>query len=272
MSRRRNTRVSPAEELFSELVDLSSLLPWWLSITVALLLFFLVPFSLNETFSVESLPVLIFKMFFGIFLKYFLPLAMLLGGILNLFKRGKAAFMFRSLSSNGVRETLNKLSWQDFEFLLSEWFKKQGYGTELVGGGGADGGFDIKLHKDGGLYLVQCKHYKTWKVSVKVVRELYGVMAAEGAVGGFVITTGRFTKDAKTFANDNNVILLDGDDLEHKLDSDLEAMTKPVQADETKAPEICPRCGHELVVRNGKRGKFWGCSSFLQCRFTKDLN
>lgn len=31
---------------------------------------------------------------------------------------------------------------------------------------------------------------------------------------------------------------------------------------------ICPRCGGKLVTRNGKHGKFKGCSNFPKCRFT----
>lgn len=34
--------------------------------------------------------------------------------------------------------------------------------------------------------------------------------------------------------------------------------------------ETCPLCGSELIVRNGRKGKFWGCSSFPKCRFSKD--
>lgn len=33
--------------------------------------------------------------------------------------------------------------------------------------------------------------------------------------------------------------------------------------------ELCPRCGNELVKRNGKYGEFFGCSNFPACRFTK---
>lgn len=33
----------------------------------------------------------------------------------------------------------------------------------------------------------------------------------------------------------------------------------------------CPKCGNNLVVRNGKRGSFYGCQSFPKCRFTRDL-
>lgn len=32
---------------------------------------------------------------------------------------------------------------------------------------------------------------------------------------------------------------------------------------------ICPRCGKKLVIRNGKYGRFYGCSNYPHCRFTK---
>lgn len=31
---------------------------------------------------------------------------------------------------------------------------------------------------------------------------------------------------------------------------------------------ICPRCNAELKLRNGKNGKFYGCSNYPRCRFT----
>ena len=34
---------------------------------------------------------------------------------------------------------------------------------------------------------------------------------------------------------------------------------------------VCPRCGGELVLRNGKHGKFYGCSNFPKCRFTEQI-
>lgn len=35
------------------------------------------------------------------------------------------------------------------------------------------------------------------------------------------------------------------------------------------ASNICPRCGANLVERNGKYGIFWGCSNYPNCKFTK---
>ncbi len=32
---------------------------------------------------------------------------------------------------------------------------------------------------------------------------------------------------------------------------------------------ICPRCGSELVLRDGKKGQFYGCSNYPKCKFTK---
>ena len=31
---------------------------------------------------------------------------------------------------------------------------------------------------------------------------------------------------------------------------------------------ICPKCGGKLVMRNGKYGRFYGCSNYPRCRFT----
>ena len=31
----------------------------------------------------------------------------------------------------------------------------------------------------------------------------------------------------------------------------------------------CPKCGGELIKRNGKYGEFWGCSNFPKCRLSK---
>ena len=34
---------------------------------------------------------------------------------------------------------------------------------------------------------------------------------------------------------------------------------------------ICPECGKQLVERNGKFGKFMGCSGFPKCRHTEPV-
>lgn len=36
--------------------------------------------------------------------------------------------------------------------------------------------------------------------------------------------------------------------------------------------QICPDCSGVLTLKNSRRGKFYGCSNFPKCRFTKDEN
>ncbi|MBS3741161.1 MAG: type I DNA topoisomerase [Candidatus Cloacimonetes bacterium] len=41
-------------------------------------------------------------------------------------------------------------------------------------------------------------------------------------------------------------------------------ITKP-----TVSEEKCPKCGGDLVLKEGRYGKFWACSNFPKCKFTK---
>ena len=84
------------------------------------------------------------------------------------------------------------MGWREFETLVGESFRQQGFVVTETGGSGADGGIDLKLRKDNEVFLVQCKQWRAYKVSVQIVRELFGVMAAQGATGGFVVTSGVF--------------------------------------------------------------------------------
>ncbi len=38
-----------------------------------------------------------------------------------------------------------------------------------------------------------------------------------------------------------------------------------------KNAERCPSCGNILILKGGKFGKFWGCSNYPRCRYTKNV-
>ena len=101
------------------------------------------------------------------------------------------------------------MTWREFEGLVAESFRQQGYRVVERGGDGPDGGVDLELHMGSDKYLVQCKQWKVSKVGVATVRELYGVMTAERAVGGFVVASGAFTDDAKEFTEGRSIKLVD---------------------------------------------------------------
>jgi restriction system protein len=110
-------------------------------------------------------------------------------------------------------ESIRQLSWSAFELLVGEAYRQQGYAVEETGGAGADGGIDLKLHRNGTAILVQCKHWKTWKVGVPSIREFYGVLMSEKADRGIFITSGVFTSEARAFAQGKPLELIAGDEL-----------------------------------------------------------
>jgi len=76
---------------------------------------------------------------------------------------------------------------------------------------------DIRLRKNGYVVFMQCKHWKARFVGVKVVRELYGVMAAKNVKHGIVFMYGDFTPDVKEFAKGKAIGLMDESYLTHLI-------------------------------------------------------
>ena len=99
-------------------------------------------------------------------------------------------------SINSIRD----LPWKDFEYLVAEAYRRQGYSVQENTEGGADGGIDVILNKDGKTTLVQCKNWRSKSVGVSTIRELFGVVTAEGATEGIVVCSGHYSRDAIAFA------------------------------------------------------------------------
>lgn len=163
------------------------------------------------------------------------------------------------------------MTWQQFEALVAEHFRRQGYSVSERGGAGPDGGIDLELGKDGERFLVQCKQWRANRVGVDVVRELYGLMAARGAADGYVVSAGTFTPEALAFAQGRNIHLLDG----AELAAGMRGVAAKLPAAVPQEPAIpqavnCPKCGAPMVRRVARQGKragevFWGCSSYPAC-------
>ena len=121
------------------------------------------------------------------------------------------------LQRNKSIKKLKKLSWSDFELLCMELFEKKGWkvlGNEKKG---ADGGVDIWMHR--GSFrkktsaIVQCKRYDDALVTIKVIREMYGLMYEYDVEEAYIVTSNRFTKECYKFAEDKAMTLIDGEAL-----------------------------------------------------------
>ena len=180
---------------------------------------------------------------------------------------------------------LAEMSWSDFEYYVAETFRRQGYSVERTGDPAGDGGVDVILRKDGMITLAQCKHWKAWKVGVRPIRELLGVVTSHGAQNGVLVTSGRFTREAVDFARANRLRLIDGDELRSMIDAIqaqragsrspvLPAVQAPGSPSPGPAAPSCPVCRSTMVKRTARRGAnagagFWGCSRYPSCRGTR---
>jgi Holliday junction resolvasome RuvABC ATP-dependent DNA helicase subunit len=124
---------------------------------------------------------------------------------------------------------LLQLSPRDFEKRVAELLGEMGFRVVELTKTTGDGGIDIVAVSDtpitGGRYLVQCKRFgPKSSVGSPLVREFYGALKADRrAVKGILITTSRFTPDAKRFAAELPLELIDGE----RLGKLLSASGKP---------------------------------------------
>ncbi len=278
----RHKKSSPAEDL----VDLIALMPWWAGCLLALVSYLWLHGVATKEVSASVVPGQVGAVVTQTVWKalamagqYLLPLLCLVGAAMSAYGRSKRKGLVANVVSSPSANALNYMSWQEFELLVGEGFHQQGYQVIENGGGGADGGIDLVLRKGGDKFLVQCKQWKAFTVGVTVVRELYGVMAANGAAGGFVVTSGRFTDDAKTFASGRNITLVDGEALFKliKRPPGTSGATSPRSSETASSNAVtapsCPVCSKAMVKRVAKRGgsAFWGCSGFPLCRGTRPV-
>ena len=189
----------------------------------------------------------------------------------------------RLLDTRTGLDSMAALGWRDFERLVGEAFRRRGYAVEETGLGGADGGIDLVLRREGRRILVQCKQWRRERVPVSVVREIYGLLAHHRADEVRIAALGGFTPDAARFAAGKPIALIDGPTLlamvraVHWMGSVAEGMQAKVEPvlgteglQDSSVPP-CPHCNTPMVRRNNRRtGEgFWGCPAFPVCRGTR---
>jgi len=270
---------------FTDLLEVALRLPWKVSLGVAgisLLALHLLAAAFAPTPTVTTVAdmggVVIHQAIHmgAFFFQFVVPPAFLIGAAVSYFKRSRTICLLDNTRvANGP--AVASLTWQQFESLVAEGFRERGFQVTEKGGAAPDGGVDLILARGQERFLVQCKQWRAQQVPVTIVRELYGVMAAQHAAGGYVVTSGRFTRDAIAFAAGRNIELIDGNALTALLGeseksgaASRRALPTTTQVASTPA---CPRCQEPMVTRVAKRGanlesEFWGCRRYPKCKAT----
>ena len=277
-------KTSPVDDL----IIVMSKLPWWVGVALALVSYVVLHLMASRPMQATAVTpgqmgnvaVRSLTTTFAMFGQYVLPFAFGLGAFLSAVAAARQKKLYDTTASRPGVGALNNMSWQEFEMLVSEHYRRKGFQVTREGGNGPDGGIDLVLRQKDEIYLVQCKQWKAYKVGVLPVREFYGVMASRGATGGYFVTSGEYTAEAKMFAQGCNVELIDGLKLRAMIDT---ARTNSAGSPQTATPPrtanapTCPKCGEDMKLRVARQGinagiDFWGCSAFPKCKGTLPLD
>ena len=272
------------------MITAASRLPWWVCILLAIISFFVLhtiasrPIAIAVTNANQLGNAAMRGMgqcLAGIG-QYVLPLAFSVAAIVSLVKRSRRRQLYVNTQSRNTVSALHEMDWHDFERLVEEFYRRKGFLVTRDSVDGPDGGIDLILHRDRETYLVQCKKWKAYKIGVQQVREFYGIITARGAAGGYFVTSGTYTDDAKAFANGTNLELIDGVKLRWMI-----ATTQNGQVTAKRSTELgptlihsapaCPTCGKSMTKRVARQGgsagkEFWGCTAFPRCSGTRPLD
>lgn len=262
------------------ILDLLFILPWWVNAPLSFIVYGLlkdgIPRSSFESPISASLANAL-STFAG-------PIASLIAliAVIDFIKSLHKKSLIPRMSGNGIfgflnafesqADPLESITWREFEMLVGEVYKKLGYQVYETQAG-ADGGIDLILKRNGEKVIVQCKQWRTQKIGVKTVRELYGVMVSESAERAIVMCSGTYTGEAYAFAKGKPLELIGGTQLKGMIDS--VSTNRPIENLPKLNEKLCTSCGNTMLVRTAKKGpnsgnKFWGCSAFPRCRKTEE--
>lgn len=106
-------------------------------------------------------------------------------------------------------ERARAMSWREFSAAVEQALSRQGYSVTRLDGDAAD----FKLERQGQVSLVSCRRWKAVSHGIEVLRELDAVRQAQGAQQAIYISLGPLTDQARRYAQDAGIRLIQGNDL-----------------------------------------------------------
>ena len=157
---RRRAKTSPIEDF----VALVALMPWWACVALALVSYLVlhglaqpvVPSNIDPH-HLEQLVTRSLITGLAMAGQFVVPIACLFAAGVSATQRHRRGSLLASVTHAKAPDALQGMSWQEFELLVGEAFRVQGYEVSERGGAGPDGGVDLVLRKDKEKFLVQCK-------------------------------------------------------------------------------------------------------------------
>lgn len=169
--------------------------PWWISVAIAAGIALISKAALPEKYVIYG--VISGWPFLGI-------------GMIAAWKQ------FRAPSAARVTATLDKIStmsWRDFSGIVEDAFHHDGYSVARLAGPEAD----FVISKAGKTALVSCKRWKAAGTGIEPLRDLHAAMEKQDAHEGIYLIAGTVSENARRFAIDKKIQVVQGPDLARML-------------------------------------------------------
>lgn len=157
--------------------------PWWISLLIAVALFFgLRVFLPNVVAAASTLPFIVIALYAG-------------------------WLQMKTPSPDCVNEVLERLrgmSWAEFSALIDAGFRRDGYEVKALDGGAAE----FEIRKAGRTTLVACKRWKVASTGIGPLKELHAQWKACDANDCMYVAAGDFTANARAFALEKGIKLV----------------------------------------------------------------
>jgi hypothetical protein len=158
---------------------------------------------------------------------------------------------------------LRLLSAQEFEWIIGEVLRREGWDVEETGRvASADGNVDLRLRRGREARLVQCKRWQARPVGVDEVRKLAGTLMREGLPGeaGMLVTLSSFTDQAAAEAAKLGIALLDSREVARRIET-------------VRRTEPCPLCATPMLLDRSAHGWWLRCPRWTDgCVGKRDLS
>lgn len=153
-----------------------------------------------------------------------------LGDSRNAVKKTLLKGLFYRFNKEGKYETP-----LDFENFVASIFEKCYGGSAAVTKGSGEFGVDIEHSREGAMYLGQVKCYEeNNKVGFEPIAIIHSQMIKQNALRGFVVTTSDFTPNAREYAEDLDIDLINGNDF-------IEMWISALQEEVQESQEVIPQ-------------------------------
>ena len=146
---------------------------------------------------------------------------------------------------------LRRLNSTEFEWLVGEVFRREGWTVRETGSvGQPDGNIDLEITRNGDRGIVQCKRWQSWPVGVDDVRGFLGTVTRERLKpeAGIFVTLSRFTDQARAEVAGTGLQLVDGNALHARIER-------------VRRSEPCPRCSAPMTLGKSPYGWWLHCEA-----------